>query len=107
MKTIKLTGEALELARQLSWMVKEGGKRVEQLQADIDAVQATLNKEYAAKMKEILAAAGVEDDAQGSVDATYLDAHGDAYVRVMPKQDLASLLEGVVGRAVMPQETVQ
>lgn len=100
MKTIKLTGEALELARQLAWMLEQGQKQLDKMKEDAMAVQATLQREYQAQMKKIISTAGLGDDVQGSVDTTYLADHGDVYIQVQPKQDLASLLEGVVAAAV-------
>lgn len=107
MKTIRLEGRALDLARELGFMVKEGGKRLDQLQGDIDAVKATLNREYSNKMKEILEVAGVEKDVRGQVDATYLDDHGLAFVQIIDQPSLADILENAVASAVAPQEGVQ
>lgn len=109
MKTIRLEGRALDVAKDFVHLLEEGQKRLKQLDEDRAAVEATIQKEGAAKMKEILELSGLDmQKVSGSVDTTYLKDHGLAFVQYGERRDLASLLESVVAGAVaQPQETVQ
>lgn len=108
MKTIRLEGRALDLARELAFIAKEGEKRVQQMQADLNDVQNTISKELSSKMKEILETVGVTGDERGSVDGTYLEEHGLAFLQINTRQSLSDILESVVAGAVaQPQEKVQ
>lgn len=108
MKTIRLEGRALDLARELSFIAKEGEKRVKQMEADLNDVQKVITKELSAKMKELLETVGVDKDKRGSVDGTYLEEHGLAFLQFHEQPSLSDLLESVVAASVeQPQETAQ
>lgn len=108
MKTIRLEGRALDLARELAFIANEGEKRVSQMQEDINDVQKTISKELSAKMKEILDTVGVSKDERGQVDGTYLAEHGLAFLQIITQPSLNDILESVVAGAVaQPQETAQ
>lgn len=109
MKTVRLEGAALDMAKELSFLLNEGEKRVNQMRSDIDVVEATIQKEAGAKLKEILELVGIDSKKfQGSVDATYLADHGLAFVQYEEKRSLSSILESVVAGAVaQPQDSVQ
>lgn len=103
-QTFKITGAAFTLAVQLNNIIKDGEARVKQLQSDIDAVQAVIQKEANAKLAELvdfmrghghsLPEAGTF---AGSVDMRYLE-HGDLYLIVSPQQSFADILEGLAAK---------
>lgn len=109
MKTIRLEGRALDLARELAFIAKEGDKRVQQMQADLNDVQNTVAKELSSKMKEILDTVGIDPKTEhGQVDGTYLEEHGLAFLQIDQRKSLSDILESVVAGAVaQPQEKVQ
>lgn len=78
MKSIKLEGEAFEVAMDLHRTALGFHEKLGELQAEFMRLQAELNKAVEARWPKLLEAAGQKgaDPSDFTLDAQYLPAHG-------------------------------
>lgn len=96
-KTYKLSGSALELARNVAWLHEEAEKRTKQLESDLVAIREATAKEHRALMDKIIAEVGLDKKVSGGLDLTYLPDHGDAFL-IVTSPTFGEVLEGLINK---------
>lgn len=105
MKTIKLTGLALERAKEHDKLLDETNAMLNSLDKQKEAVIEAANKKLEGIWASIKEAAGIDKESPCQMDSTYLKHHGDAYVRIQPPQN--PLIEMMMGGAQEDKRTLQ
>lgn len=82
MKTIPLTGKALELAKELATQYDNTVKRMHELDKQAMEERALAHKQMSMTVEAVKAELGLPADAHLHVDATYLKEHGVAYAQL-------------------------
>jgi hypothetical protein len=79
MKTLPLSGRALELAKELAKHFEDQGKQLQALEAQMHEIRKTAHQQMGKVIESIKVELGLPKEAHLHVDATYLAEHGVAF----------------------------